>query len=86
MRIAPGDTEIVEVRYPGGTEQESAIIEFRSDDPVEPVRRGFLTANQPGLGVGKKLPDMRVNLVDGGQWSSSDAEGEVMLLAYFATF
>jgi hypothetical protein len=36
--------------------------------------------------VGQKLPEMTVNLVDGGQWSSRDSEGEVMLLAYFATF
>ena len=86
MRIAPGDAGIVEITYAGGSEHESGIIEFRSDDPVEPVRKGFLTANQPGLGVGKQLPEITVNLVDGGQWSSSDSEGEVMLLAYFATF
>lgn len=86
LRIQPGDTGVVEVGYAGGAAYESAIIEFHSDDPAEPVRKGFLTANQPGLGVGKPMPQVNVDLVDGGQWSSTDAEGEVMLLAYFATF
>lgn len=86
LRIPPGDMDVVEVGYTGGEARESAIIGFRSDDPAEPVRKGFLTANQPGLGVGKPMPQVTVNLVDGGQWSSTDEEGEVMLLAYFATF
>lgn len=86
MRIAPGGTATVEVRYAGTGGHESAIITLESDDPAEPVRSGFLTANQPGLGVGKPLPEVTVNLVDGGEWSSTDSEGEVMLLAYFATF
>jgi hypothetical protein len=86
MRIAPGGTATVEVRYAGTGGHESAIVTLESDDPAEPVRSGFLTANQPGLGVGKPLPEVTVNLVDGGEWSSTDSEGEVMLLAYFATF
>jgi hypothetical protein len=86
VRIPAGETENIEVRYAGDPGNASGVIEFVSDDPVEPVRRGFVTVNQPGLGVGQKLPEMTVNLVDGGQWSSRDSEGEVMLLAYFATF
>ena len=61
--------------------------------PADPVgrsgqadRAGYLVGNQPGLGVGKPLPETTVTLVDGGQWSSSEAKGQVTLLAYFATF
>lgn len=87
LRLAPGETGIVEILYTStDADPASSIIEFVSDDPVEPVRKGFLTANQGGLGIGDPLPETVVNLVDGGQWSSSEAEGEVRLLAYFATF
>jgi peroxiredoxin len=87
MRLAPGETGIVEISYAAtDASHASGILEFVSDDPAEPVRKGFLTANLPGLGLGKAMPEVSVNLVDGGQWRSSDHEGEVMLLAYFATF
>ena len=35
----------------------------------------------------QKTMESMINLVDGGQWSSSkEAKGQVTLLAYFATF
>jgi glutamine cyclotransferase len=87
FELAPGETGVVEILYDAADgEPASSVVEFISDDPAEPVRKGFLSANQPGLGVGKPLPETVVNLVDGGQWSSSESEGEVRLLAYFATF
>ena len=87
LRLAPGETREVEVRYTAsGPAPASSLLEFQSNDPAEAVRRGFLTANQPGLGIGQPLPEVRVDLVDGGQWSSGDAVGDVVLLAYFATF
>ena len=46
----------------------------------------YLTGNMPGLGVGTDLPTTTVSLVDGTQWSSPDYKGNVMMLAYFATF
>lgn len=87
FQLLPGEEGVVEIQFTAvDANPTSAIIEFVSDDPVEPVRKGFLTANRPGLGVGKPLPETIVNLVDGGKWSASESEGEVRLLAYFATF
>jgi hypothetical protein len=87
LRLDAGETKTIQIRYTAGDDQPAAsVVEFVSDDPAEPVRTGFLTANEPGLGLGDPLPEMVVNLVDGGQWSSTEHAGEVMLLAYFATF
>ena len=87
MRLAPGETRAIELSYTAAdASHATGILEFVSDDPVEPVRKGFVTANLPGLGLGKPMPEVTVNLVDGGQWTSADHRGEVMLLAYFATF
>lgn len=65
---------------------EWSTLHIRSDDPEFPVRTAFLTANRPGLGVGRPLPETRVALLDGGEWSSAEAAGKVQVLAYFATF
>lgn len=65
---------------------EWSNLHIRSDDPDYPVRTAFLTANRPGLGVGRPLPETRVALLDGGEWNSSEAVGNVLVLAYFATF
>ena len=69
-----------------GTQKETAFLQISSDDPDNRNRTGYLVGNQPGLGVGKPLPETTLALVDGGQWSSSEAKGQVTLLAYFATF
>lgn len=87
LRVAPGETKILSVSYTAASaEKTTAFLDFSSDDPDNPQRRGYLVANQPGLGVGKPLPETTVALVDGGRWSSSEAKGHVTLLAYFATF
>lgn len=87
-RILPGNTATVTLTYTASTtEKETALLHVKSDDPLEPSRAGYLVGNQPGLGVGRQLPETTINLVDGGQWSSSkEAKGQVTLLAYFATF
>jgi hypothetical protein len=87
LRVQPGETATLLVSYSAPkAEKETAFLNFSSDDPDNPTRRGYLVANQPGLGVGKPLPETTVALVEGGQWSSSEAKGQVTLLAYFATF
>ncbi len=65
---------------------EWSNLHIRSDDPDFPVRTAYLTANRPGLGVGRPLPETRMTLLEGGEWSSSEAAGNVLVLAYFATF
>jgi hypothetical protein len=87
-RILPGKTATLTLKYtPSTTEKETSLLHIKSDDPAEPSRVGYLVGNQPGLGVGRKLPETTINLVDGGQWTSTkEAKGQVTLLAYFATF
>ena len=86
-RILPGKTATLTLKYtPSTTEKETGLLHIKSDDPAEPSRVGYLVGNQPGLGVGGSCPETTIKLVDGGQWSSTEAKGQVTLLAYFATF
>jgi peroxiredoxin len=87
LRIAAGGTGKLDITYtPSGTDKETSTLNLSSDDPLQPLRTGFLMGNQPGLGVGKPFPETRATLLDGSDWSSSRAQGKVMLLGYFATF
>jgi len=87
MTIAPAETAALSIAYAASdTLTADSLLHIRSDDPASPLRTGYLVANRDGLGVGKPLPQTTVTLVDGGQWSSSAAKGQVILLAYFATF
>ena len=89
LSVPPGKTATLTLKYtPSSDAKETALLRITSDDPIEPTRIGYLVGNQPGLGVGRPLPETKVNLVDGGQWSSTspEAKGKVTLLAYFATF
>jgi hypothetical protein len=87
MRLEPGATSTFSVGYTApSSEKATALLRFSSDDPDDSYRAGYLVANQPGLGVGKQLPELTLALIDGGRWASSQAKGDVTLLAYFATF
>ena len=86
-QIPAGGKASLAVTYTAtATAKTTAFLQVESDDPDNAKRVGYLVGNQPGLGVGKPLPETTVALVDGGQWSSSEAKGQVTLLAYFATF
>ena len=87
LRVEPGKTATFTLGFtPQSAEKAVAVFQFSTDDPVNPARRGYLVGNQPGLGVGKPLPETTASLVDGGRWSSTALKGQVALLAYFATF
>ncbi len=87
MRVEPGQTGMFSLGFAATTtEQATGLLQFSTDDPDNPTRRGYLVANQPGLGVGKPLPETTAALVEGGRWSSTALKGHVALLAYFATF
>lgn len=87
LRLDPGATGTLSIRYtPTSTAKATSVLTLLSDDPLQPRRTAFLVGNQPGLGVGKRLPETRVSLLDGSEWVSSQATGKVRLLAYFATF
>jgi len=93
VRIEPGAAAELAITYTAsgtyrasGTERDTGLLNLWSDDPGQPIRSAFLVANQPGLGVGKPLPETKLALLDGGEWSSSQTRGKVLVLAYFATF
>jgi hypothetical protein len=85
--LAPGARGSLSVTYQAaGTERETGLLHLRSDDPLQPQRSVFLVGNQTGLGLGQPLPPTEVTLLDGSTWSSDEAGGQVVVLAYFATF
>ena len=87
LRLEPGETQALNLTYKAtGGEPEKAILNIWSDDPLQPVRTGFVIGNLEGLGVGKQLPETKVTLLDVGEWTSSQVKDKVLLLAYFATF
>jgi hypothetical protein len=87
LKLAPGEGGKLQLTYRATTgDAQKGVLNISSDDPLQPLRTGFLVANHENLGVGKPLPETRVSLLDGGQWSSSEMPRKVTLLAYFATF
>ena len=85
--LPAGGKDVLSVQYkPSSTAKATSILTIMSDDPLQPLRTAFLVGNQPGLGVGKPLPETRVTLLDGSEWVSSQVVGKVAVLAYFATF
>jgi hypothetical protein len=86
-RIAPHTSASLSVTYrPTANMLEQGTLRIASDDPAEPVRTSRLFGNRPGLGIGDPMPEMRVQLLDGSEWSSAAHHGQVQFLAYFATF
>ncbi len=87
VRIEPGESADLELSYTAtSNSRETGILQLWSDDPLQPVRTGYLVGNQPGLGIGQELPDTVVTLFDGSTFSTASMTGNVMALAYFATF
>jgi hypothetical protein len=87
LRVAPGETATLSITYTAtAAELEKGYLQILSDDPQAPLRAAYLVGNQPGLGVGMPLPETTAVLLDGSTWSSSQTQGKVVLLAYFATF
>ncbi|MFV8749167.1 choice-of-anchor D domain-containing protein [Nannocystaceae bacterium ST9] len=87
VRIAPGEAATLTLRYTAtASSLETGTLQLRSDDPMQPVRTGYLVGNQPGLGVGQPLPEVLLSLFDGSSYSTAPQTGSVMVLAYFATF
>ena len=87
ISIAPGETRSIEVgMVAAGTSVVSGTVTLHSDDPDEPSVNIEMRANTPGIGVGAPAPDVVLDLVEGGSWDLRDHQGEVVVLAYFATF
>jgi glutamine cyclotransferase len=91
LRLEPGETMPLTLIYTAstGTTRDTSLLHLQSDDPAQPVRDAFLVGNQPGVSVGKPLPETKMTLLDGTtSWSSTSekVKGNVLLLSYFATF
>ena len=87
VEIAPGESAALTITYTATSSSiETGGLQIWSDDPQQPVRTGYMVGNRPGLGVGHALPDTVVTLFDDSTLSTADLTGNVMVLAYFATF
>jgi hypothetical protein len=87
VRIEPGESTVLTLSYTATTDTlETGNVQLWTDDPLQPVRTGYLVGNQLGLGVGQELPQIDLTLLDGSSYSTAPLTGSVMLLAYFATF
>ena len=85
--VTPGQSIQLSLTYaPSKVGRDDGYLQIASDDPATPVRTAYLVGNRPGLGVGVSLPETTGLLLDGSPWSSTQANGKVLLLTYFATF
>jgi hypothetical protein len=86
--IPPGGEAIFTITYTATSiEEEHAIVNIFSDDPNQPIRKGYVVGNAEGIGIGDAFPvtsGTDVNTL--AEWSSDQLAGQVTLLAYFATF
>ena len=87
LQIPAGSAAAVEVTVapPSDTELRTAV-RVCSDDPDEPQRDVGLSVNIEGLDVGDPAPEFSLRDLTGRTWSTADLEGNVAVLAYFATF
>lgn len=85
--VAPGLRQVIEVTFsPQGPEQAQAVLRILSDDPDLGEAQVQLRANLPGLRAGDEVPDFGFTALDGTSHRLSEARGQPVLLAYFATF
>ncbi len=87
LTIAPGATAMLEIKFTAAdSEQMDGAIVLHSNDPDEPLRQVPITGNRKGVSTGDPAPALALSLVGGGEWKLADHRGEVVVLAYFATF
>lgn len=88
MEIPPGESAAVEVRYAplDDTFSLQARLAFRTDDPDEEVFIVRVSGNFSGVGVGEPVPTFDLTDLEGNIWRSEELRGQVLVLAYFATF
>lgn len=85
--VEPGSAHALEIRFaPESDDISSGSILLQTDDPDEPEYEVRFSGNAAGADVGDPMPDFMLQDVDGNDWTRTDLEGKVVLLAYFATF
>ena len=87
VQVAPGESTTLQLSFTASvTDTAWSNLHIWSDDPDQPKRTAYLTVNRDGLGIGRMLPETKVTLLDGSEWSTAEGTGNVQVLAYFATF
>lgn len=87
FQIPPGGAEAIEVTL--RSDRDTTIdtgLKFCSDDLDEAEHTLSLTANPKGLGPGDPVPEFSLFDLEGNTWSSEQLRGNIVVLAYFATF
>lgn len=87
FEIPAGDSMALEVLFsPSSTEEARGLVGLLTDDPDENVFSVRFGGNVEGVGIGDPAPDFELEDLDGTLHRSADLRGNVVLLAYFATF
>ncbi len=87
LQIDPGGAAPIEVTFePRDEAVFGSGIKFCSDDPDQEEHTIDVTANVPGIDVGDRVPMFELTDQNGEVWSPARLQGNVAVLAYFATF
>ncbi len=85
--VPVGGALAFEVRFTSdSTAPLAGHVGLRTDDPDEEEFLVEFSANVAGRDVGDPVPPFSLTDLEGTTWSTADLEGEVVVLAYFATF
>ena len=87
LQVEPRAAEAIEVRFESAASDVfGSGIKVCSDDPDEGEHVIDVTANVPGTDVGSRVPAFELADTTGQIWSPDRLEGNIAVLAYFATF
>lgn len=88
VTVGPGDKEAIEIRFRAETDvPTTAWLALWSDDPDESELILRLEGNAYGIGVGDAIPDYEwFDVTTNDPVFLADLRGQVVVLAYFATF
>ena len=87
FQLDPGGAQAIEVTVaPAGLGDLRSEVVVCSDDPDEPRHSVSLSVNISGVDVGDPVPRFSLADTTGAVWTSDALLGNVVVLAYFATF
>lgn len=85
--LAPGERAVIEIAYrPEDANPAEGTVTIVTDDPDEATTTVALAGNGDSLQVGDPAPEVELSMLGGGTWELSAQTGQVVVLAYFATF
>lgn len=83
--VAQGSAQAIEVTYDPAAGMVDDLI-IVSDDPDQPEMPVEIAAGISGVAIGDPMVPLRAVDLEGRVWTEADMEGQVVLLAYFATW